>query len=88
MSHAASASQPTQAPAGLPANFSNADVANVQQLAGLDQAQIMNLLRSLPGVVFKVSVSTYVLPPFYVPYFNSFYTSIRRHIRVLISIVH
>ena len=57
MSHTAPApaSQPAQAPAGIPPNFSGADVSGLQ-LTGLDQTQIMNLLRSLPGVVFKVSV--------------------------------
>lgn len=90
MSHAAPAapaSQPAQAPAGIPANFSNADVSGLQ-LTGLDQTQIMNLLRSLPGVVFKVSVLANISPPLLFPYSDSFYTSIRRHIRVPISIVH
>jgi len=59
MTHAAPAaptSQPAQALAGLPATFSTADISNLQ-LNGLDQTQIMNLLRSLPGVFPKVSVS-------------------------------
>lgn len=56
MSHAAPAvpaPQPAQSQAGIAANFPNTDVTSLQ-LAGLDQTQIMNLLRSLPGVVFKV----------------------------------
>ncbi|KAF8970717.1 hypothetical protein BDZ97DRAFT_1790677 [Flammula alnicola] len=51
---AAPASQPAQPGAGLPPNLTAADLNNMQ-LNGLDQTQIMNLLRSLPGVFTKLT---------------------------------
>jgi len=57
LSHAASAAQaaqPAQLPAGLSTNLSAADLSNLALSGGLDQAQIMTLLRTFP-VLAKVS---------------------------------
>ncbi len=57
LSHAASAAQaaqPAQLPAGLPTNLSTADLSNLALSGGLDQAQLMTLLRTFP-MLTKVS---------------------------------
>ncbi|KAF9484201.1 hypothetical protein BDN70DRAFT_903818 [Pholiota conissans] len=51
---AAPATHPAPAGAGLPANMGGPEI-NGMQLNGLDQTQIMNLLRSLPGVFTKLA---------------------------------
>ncbi|KAF8154219.1 hypothetical protein B0H34DRAFT_720962 [Crassisporium funariophilum] len=51
---AATSSQPSQAPGGIPTNLTAADLSNMH-LTGLDQNQIMNLLRSLPGIYNKLT---------------------------------
>ncbi len=56
LSHGAPAAPAQQPPAqggGMPTNLSAADLSSMH-LNGLDQNQIMNLLRSLPGVFTKV----------------------------------
>lgn len=56
LSHGAPAQAAQQPPAqggGMPPNLSAADLSSMH-LNGLDQNQIMNLLRSLPGVFTKV----------------------------------
>ena len=57
---AASAQQPPAQGGGMPTNLSPADISSMH-LNGLDQNQIMNLLRSLPGVFTKVR-SPFVSP--------------------------
>ncbi|KAJ3509900.1 hypothetical protein NLJ89_g4972 [Agrocybe chaxingu] len=57
LSHAApgaQASQPAQPPAGLPTNINATDIPQLA-LNGLDQNQILTLLRSLPGVFGKLT---------------------------------
>ncbi|PPQ83217.1 putative transcriptional regulator [Psilocybe cyanescens] len=49
LSHGAPSAQGAQAPANPPPNITPADISGMQ-LNGLDQSQIMNLLRSLPGM--------------------------------------
>lgn len=63
LSHAASAaqaSQPPQLPAGLSTNLSAADLSNLALSGGLDQAQIMTLLRTFP-VLAKVSPCSHAM---------------------------
>nr|A0A286LEZ9.1 RecName: Full=Psilocybin cluster transcription regulator [Psilocybe cyanescens]ASU62247.1 putative transcriptional regulator [Psilocybe cyanescens] len=49
LSHGAPPTQGSQAPANAAPNLTPADISGMQ-LNGLDQSQIMNLLRSLPGM--------------------------------------